>query len=186
MPKKFTNLMTLIRQRRNEPYPTLEEFISLLTAEEEAYEAQNPLGTTTGSGNPAQHSQAPIVEEVAVFNPAATKSRRHRSGKRRGRGHGAGSGQSKATAPAAMAAAPTVRPPSSQRGRGSFNRGSRGGGRGRGFAPRGIPPQSSNYYTNSEQSYGAPQQYYKSGSWCQYCKQATHNTRDCWWRKKNY
>ena len=97
MPKKFSNLMQLIRQREHQSMPTLEEFIQLLTAEEEAINTQAALANIRSLPPPRPAPPAPIVEQTAAVNlqeshknprPNKRKRSQARTGNNRARGRG--------------------------------------------------------------------------------------------------
>ena len=66
MPKKFYNLMQLIRQRETRSMPSLEEFIQLFTADEEVIRTQAALTNIRPLPPPRPAPAAPIVEQTAA------------------------------------------------------------------------------------------------------------------------
>ena len=203
MPAKYSNLMTTIRQRKDSPYPSLEEFVRLLLEEEESKASKDPFGHNNGAGRSSQRSEAPMVEEMAAFTSGNPQQRRPRPSQKRRRGHGGGGGGVVPPAQAAAAAHPrrAARDLPQQQGYGRGN--GRGGGRGR---PAGAandyyhpaPQQSGrgrggggnrgrgfNRQPNYGSRNGAPSKYYKSNKWCYDCGDDSHNTNRCWWSKSN-
>ena len=205
MPAKYSNLMTTIRQRKDSPYPSLEEFVRLLLEEEESKASKDPFGHNNGAGRSSQRSEAPMVEEMAAFTSGNPQQRRPRPSQKRRRGHGGGGGGVVPPAQAAAAAAAhprrAARDLPQQQGYGRGN--GRGGGRGR---PAGAandyyhpaPQQSGrgrggggnrgrgfNRQPNYGSRNGAQSKYYKSNKWCYECCEDSHNTNRCWWSKSN-
>ena len=200
MPPKYEHVIANVRQRQDIPFPNLEEFIGLLSREEEALSTSKSL--RKGYTMLPTSSTAPVVEQAAAFSAPPQQRSNSRSAKRK-RKRAAAAAAAATGAPAVAAVSSTTPwggtrpgpPPPAGRGRARGRGGSvnppgqfypRGGGgppRGRGRG-RGNTPGYQHYPSN-EDTFSPYQWPSKKGKWCARCRMAGHTTKLCWYGQGN-